>query len=282
MTLMILYAFLLLLPHGCLVQAWALPMRKAHAPTTTSSSRLYMNSSDASSPTTATKPKEYTLDGQIIRGPLQLLNNNILVKVKESLTATAGGILLPDQSKQRPTEGTVVAVGPGRFHPQTGERIPNPIPLQSQKGTTVSVLYGQFDGRPLNYQGEDCQMIRDDQVLLYYTGVTMKLDTVVPVRDYVLVKLADPSAQQGTGAVTKSGVVLAGQVFQDQVPCQGTVVKVGEGRLASDGQLYTPSPVQVGHVVKFKEYAGNDVTIDGEDYSVVKMVDILCTTAVKE
>jgi co-chaperonin GroES (HSP10) len=128
-------------------------------------------------------------------------------------------------------------------------------------------------------------MIRDDNVLLQYSGVSMRLESVVPVRDYVLIQLdsgtgggsgsADPRSQQQP-LTTKSGVVIASAVMKDDVPCQGRVVRVGEGRLASTGTL-TPSPVRAGDMVKFKDYAGNDVTIEGRAYSVVKMVDILCT-----
>lgn len=129
----------------------------------------------------------------------------------------------------------------------------------------------------MEYNGEECQMIRDDNVLLAYTGVTMRLDTVIPVRDYVLIELDDDQAAGGAGVTaTKSGVVIAASVLKDLVPCQGKVVKVGEGRMASTGQL-TQSPVAVGDMVKFKDYAGNDVTIEGKSYSVVKMVDTLCT-----
>ena len=70
--------------------------------------------------------------------------------------------------------------------------------------------------------------------------------------------------------------MIASQVVADDVPCEGTVVKAGEGRLNSSGEL-SPSPVKAGERVKFKDYAGNDVTIDGKPYSVVKMVDILCS-----
>lgn len=86
-----------------------------------------------------------TLDGNEIRGPITPLGNLVLVKVKDTLTATTGGILLPDQSKERPTEGVVVAAGPGKWHPFTGVRITNPI----EAG--VSVLYGKYDGRPVEY-----------------------------------------------------------------------------------------------------------------------------------
>jgi chaperonin GroES len=217
---------------------------------------------DTASKSTST----YTLDGQEIRGPITPLRNFILVKVKDTLTATAGGILLPDQSKERPTEGLVIAAGPGKVHPFTAVRIHNPI----QEG--MSVLYGKFDGKPIIYNDDSCQMIRDDDVLLYYDGITMKLDNVTPVRDYVLLELDDDPET----LATSSGVVIANQVVADNLPCEGTVVKVGEGRMASTGELTTP-PVKVGERVKFKEYAGNDVTIDGKAYSVVKMVDILCS-----
>jgi len=208
----------------------------------------------------------YTMDGEAIRGPITPLRNFILVKVKDTLTATSGGILLPDQSKERPTEGLVVAAGKGKIHPFTAIRIHNPI----KEG--MSVLYGKYDGKAIVYNDDSCQMIRDDDCLLYYNGVTMKLDNVFPVRDYVLVALDE----NRENLATSSGVVIASQVVADDVPCEGTVVKAGEGRLNSSGEL-SSSPVKAGERVKFKDYAGNDVTIDGKPYSVVKMVDILCS-----
>lgn len=209
-----------------------------------------------------------TLDGRDIRGPITPLGNFILVKVKETLTTTTGGILIPDQAKQRPTEGVVIESGPGKIHPQTGVRITNPIPVG------MSVLYGKFDGRPLEYKGDECQVIRDDDVLLYYPGVTIKLETAIPVRDYLLIEIDSAFGDQPR--TTKSGVVIAQQVLKSDVPCEGKVVKIGEGRMASDGRL-TTSPVKPGDTVKWKDYAGNDVMIEGKPYSVVKMVDVLCT-----
>lgn len=206
-----------------------------------------------------------TLDGNEIRGPITPLGNLVLVKVKDTLTASSGGILLPDQSKERPTEGLVLQAGPGKLHPVTGTRITNPI----QQG--MSVLYGKFDGRPTEYNGDECQMIRDDDCLLYYTGVTCKLDAVQPVRDYVLIELSKNDNLQ-----TAAGVVIAASVVADQRPCEGKVCKVGEGRMDSKGNL-TRSPVAIGEMVKFKDYAGNEVMIEGKLYSVVRMSDILCT-----
>jgi chaperonin GroES len=211
--------------------------------------------------------QQYTLDGQDIRGEITPLGNIVLVKVKETLTATTGGILLPDQAKERPTEGVVVCAGPGKIHPFTAVRIHNPI----KEG--MSVLYGKFDGRPVTYNGEECQVIRDDDVLLMYQGLTMKLDNVAPVRDYVLIEVEKPSSDD---LQTTSGVVVAAQVLKDKAICEGRVVKVGEGRMASLGNL-TPPPVQPGDYVKWKDYAGNEVKIEGNEYSLVKMVDLLAT-----
>jgi Chaperonin 10 Kd subunit len=76
---------------------------------------------------TASLATIYTLDGLELNGPLCAVSNRIVVKVRDTLTATSGGILLPDQSQQRPTEGYVLVSGPGRVHPHSGVRIPNPI-----------------------------------------------------------------------------------------------------------------------------------------------------------
>lgn len=159
-----------------------------------------------------------------------------------------------------------MAAGPGRLHPNTGVRIPNPV----KEGD--SVLYGKFDGTPILYNDNQCQMIRDDDIMLCYnTGVTMTLANVRPCRDYVLVELDEETLE------LSSGIVVAQSVQAKNLPCKGVVVKVGEGRMSSKGE-FTPSPVQPGERVKFKDYAGNDVRIEDKPYSLVRMVDILCST----
>jgi chaperonin GroES len=105
----------------------------------------------------------------------------------------------------------------------------------------------------------------------------MRLDNVEPIRDYVLIEIENENNDSDSDPpITKSGVVIAAQVTKDDVPCEGRVAKIGPGRMAASGE-FTPSPVQVGDMVKFKDYAGNDVIMEGKKYSVVKMVDILCT-----
>lgn len=138
---------------------------------------------------------------------------------------------------------------------------------------------GKYDGTEVEYNDEECQIVRDDNVLLAYQGVTMRLDNVIPIRDYVLIALDDDNDDDDAadGAMsTASGVVIAGQVMQNDLPCEGVVVKVGEGRMCGTGELMQ-SPVQPGDRVKYKDYAGNEVLIEGKGYVVVKMVDILAT-----
>lgn len=210
--------------------------------------------------------KPCTLDGKKIRGPITPLGNFVLVRTKDTLDATDGGILLPDQSQERPTEGEVIAAGPGKLHPHTGVRITNPVT------TGDSVLFGKFDGHDMNYNEEAVTMIRDDDILLHYKGVRMTMKNVNPCRDYVLVELTEQKAE------TSSGIVVADSVMKDYQPCEGKVVKVGEGRMTSTGE-FSESPVKVGDLVKFKDYAGNGVKIEGTEHSLVRMVDILCGLA---
>jgi len=122
------------------------------------------------------------------------------------------------------------------------------------------------------YNDEPMQMIRDDDVLLYYQGVKMTKANVNPCKDYVLVK---PDVDK---LETDSGLVIAASVTKDNLPCVGTVFKVGAGRMSSSGEV-TPSPVAVGQSVKFKDYAGNEIQIDGERFTLVRMVDILCLSS---
>jgi chaperonin GroES len=95
------------------------------AQTTTNSRRRTHPPVASSSPSLSAAP--ITLDGQEIRQDVTPVGNLLLVRLKDTLTATVGGILLPDQSKQRPTEGLVLAAGPGKLHPHTGVRIDNPV-----------------------------------------------------------------------------------------------------------------------------------------------------------
>jgi co-chaperonin GroES (HSP10) len=110
--------------------------------------------------------------------------------------------------------------------------------------------------------------------MVSYEGMTMTLGNCRPTRDYVLIELNEEALE------TESGIVVAAQVMKQTVKCEGRVLKVGEGRMASTGKL-TKVPFEIGDYVKFKDYGGNDVVIEGKTYSLVKMVDILASVPEK-
>ncbi|CAM9897915.1 unnamed protein product [Chrysoparadoxa australica] len=210
-----------------------------------------------------TSMQTHELDGTTIRGPLQPVENFILVKVGDVMTSTTGGIVLPDQSQERPTEGQVIGAGPGRIHPHTGQL----IPMCVSEGDKV--MYGKWSGRKAMYDGAEHSIIMDDDLLLVYTGETITQSNLKMIRDQVLVKLEQAEVQ------SDGGIAISKQVTKDDAGSQGQVIAIGEGRTGSEGKL-TPMPVAVGQYVKFREYAGTEIKIGADKFAVVRMVDCLC------
>jgi chaperonin GroES len=125
------------------------------------------------------------IDGIPITGTLKPLSNNILVKVKEAVVSTTGGIFIPDNAKERPTEGKVVAIGGGRIHPETAYNLDMAVAVGD------NVIYGKYDGSELKYNDINHQLIKDDDVLLKYAGDEASVDSVECVKDQVLIKLGN-------------------------------------------------------------------------------------------
>lgn len=207
-------------------------------------------------------PLSATLDGRQIEGEIQPLNNFLLVKTADPIDKTEGGILLTGRAKIVKTEGTVVAVGPGRTHQDSGKIFDMPV------SPGDGVVYGKFDGTELNLDGTKHTLIRDDDILVKFTGGSLTEDSVEVVREYVLVKVEKKETE------TDGGILLAKSAKKDQKPSTGTVVKVGPGRMAANGELMAME-VKVGDMVKYRDFAGNEIEIGGEEYSVVGMPDIL-------
>ena len=76
------------------------------------------------------------------------LEDRIVVQANEAETTTASGIVIPDTAKEKPQEGTVLAVGPGRID-DSGNR----VPLDVNVGDTV--IYSKYGGTEVTYSGED-------------------------------------------------------------------------------------------------------------------------------
>jgi len=86
------------------------------------------------------------------------LNDRVLVKRTEELTVTKGGIVIPDTAKEKPIEGKIVAVGPGKMSEQ-GQR----MTLQVKAGDKV--LFGKYSGTEIKVEGEEYLMMREEDIL---------------------------------------------------------------------------------------------------------------------
>lgn len=86
------------------------------------------------------------------------LNDRLLVKRLEEETMTAGGIIIPDSAKEKPAEGKVIAVGPGKVA-DNGER----VTLQVKEGDMV--LFSKYGGTDVKLDGEDYLIMREDDIL---------------------------------------------------------------------------------------------------------------------
>lgn len=202
-----------------------------------------------------------TLEDRVIEGELKPTNNFVLVKVAKDAEEVAGGILLAQSAKIKKTEGVVVSTGPGNPHPESG--ITYPMPVEAGE----SVVYGVYDGTEIKYNGEKHMLIRDDNILVKYTGSEMTLDSVQTVNDYILVQVVDEKESSG-------GLLFAPTSYNDRRPSTGKVVKVGPGRMSSDGSLMKIN-IEENDMVKFRDYAGNELSIGNDEFSVVKVEDVL-------
>ncbi|HLU32777.1 MAG TPA: co-chaperone GroES [Natronosporangium sp.] len=86
------------------------------------------------------------------------LEDRIVVQANEAETTTASGIVIPDTAKEKPQEGTVLAVGPGRVD-DSGKR----IPIDVKVGDTV--LYSKYGGTEVKYGGEEYLVLSARDVL---------------------------------------------------------------------------------------------------------------------
>ena len=90
---------------------------------------------------------------------LKPLDDRIVVRPSESEETTASGIVIPDTAKEKPQQGEVLAVGPGRRSEQSGEL----IPLDIKVGDTV--LYSKYGGTEVTIDGEDLLVLNGRDVL---------------------------------------------------------------------------------------------------------------------
>ncbi|EOR70299.1 molecular chaperone GroES [Thermobifida fusca TM51] len=80
---------------------------------------------------------------------LKPLEDRVVVQPLEAEQTTASGLVIPDTAKEKPQEGKVLAVGPGRWDDEGSKR----IPLDVKEGDIV--LYSKYGGTEVKYDGEE-------------------------------------------------------------------------------------------------------------------------------
>jgi chaperonin GroES len=87
------------------------------------------------------------------------LEDRIVVKTLEAEQTTASGLVIPDTAKEKPQEGEVISVGPGRFNEDGDER----IPLDISVGDVV--VFSKYGGTEIKYDGEEYLILSARDVL---------------------------------------------------------------------------------------------------------------------
>ena len=95
---------------------------------------------------------------------LKPLDDRIVVEPNEAEQTTASGLVIPDTAKEKPQQGKVLAVGPGKRAENTGDL----IPLDISVGQTV--LYSKYGGTEVTVDGKDLLILSSRDVLAVVEG----------------------------------------------------------------------------------------------------------------
>ena len=87
------------------------------------------------------------------------LEDRILVQPLDAEQTTASGLVIPDTAKEKPQEGKVLAVGPGRFDDEGDKRIPLDVKVDD------TVIYSKYGGTEIKYNGEEYLLLSARDVL---------------------------------------------------------------------------------------------------------------------
>ena len=85
------------------------------------------------------------------------LADRVVIKALEETEQMRGGLYIPDTAKEKPQQGEIVAVGPGRF--DEGKRVPMDVKVGDK------VLYGKYSGTEVTLDGDQYLILRESDVL---------------------------------------------------------------------------------------------------------------------
>ncbi len=91
------------------------------------------------------------------------LHDRVLIRPLDNEERTAGGIIIPDTAKEKPTEGKVISVGPG-----TRDEDGKLQPLELKKGDRV--LFGKWAGTEVKIEGEDLTIMKESDIMAVIEG----------------------------------------------------------------------------------------------------------------
>ena len=86
------------------------------------------------------------------------LADRVVVRALEETEQMRGGLYIPDTAKEKPQQGEIVAVGPGKYDDQG-----NRVPMDEKAGDKV--LYGKYSGTEVTVEGEQLLILRESDVL---------------------------------------------------------------------------------------------------------------------
>jgi len=86
------------------------------------------------------------------------LEDRVILKPMEAEQKTAGGIIIPDNAKEKPQKGEVIATGPGKTNEKGAK-----IEMSLKKGDKV--LYGKYSGTEITIDGQDYLIVRESDIL---------------------------------------------------------------------------------------------------------------------
>ena len=89
---------------------------------------------------------------------LKPIRDRIVIRLLEAETATKSGIIIPDAAVEKPSQGDVVATGPGRTT-EDGVLVPNQVKAGDR------VLFGKHAAIPVKIDGEELHILREDDVM---------------------------------------------------------------------------------------------------------------------
>ena len=88
---------------------------------------------------------------------LQPLEDRVVIQPSDEAESMRGGLYIPDTAKEKPTQGEVIAVGPGRF--EEGARVAMDLKVGDK------VIYGKYSGTPFTLDGDEVIIIKASDVL---------------------------------------------------------------------------------------------------------------------